>query len=74
MDTTTGMLIAKIINPARTRKEIAPFYADAILMEHYKEADPDWMDINEHIRNRWSQSGLEYIKRLAWKIVDSKYS
>lgn len=53
-----------IISTAKTRDEAASLYA--YVRKH--EPETNWTAINTAIINRWSLSGLEYIKKLAWKM------
>lgn len=49
------------------RNEVAEEYATMLIL-----ADADWIGwplLNAAVVRRWSVSGLEYIKRRAWKIV-----
>jgi hypothetical protein len=47
------------------RKDIAVTYALAL-----RSSDPtDWQQVNEAVIERWSFSGLEWIKKQAWKKV-----
>lgn len=48
---------------SKDRKAMAGVYA------RYLDAnDVDWGVVNAAILTRWSMSGLQYIKTLAWKI------
>ena len=60
MDTTRA--IVDEIESGATQKSVAMTYAFAI-----KSRDKtDWPVVNRAIIARWSRSGLERIKRLAW--------
>jgi len=50
------------------RKEVALTYAFCI--ESSEEID--WKRINTAIVERWSRSGLGYIKRMAWRLIGEK--
>lgn len=50
------------------QKSVALTYALAI---RSREAT-DWETVNQAIIGRWSISGLERIKRMAWKLVGEK--
>jgi len=49
-----------------TRRHVAQSYALVMRSVH----DADWPSINAAILDRYSLSGLEFIKREAWKIND----
>ena len=48
-----------------TQKSVALTYALAI---RSREAT-DWAAVNQAIISRWSVSGLERIKKMAWKLI-----
>ena len=50
-----------------TRKEMAEVYAKAIQIE---VGYIDWPILNRAIMDRWSRSGLRFIKERAWRIVE----
>lgn len=52
--------------PEITRDDIAQTYAMALVSSW----PTDWKKANAAILERWSKSGLEYIKVRAWKIVE----
>ena len=58
---TTFTLLLEIGMYEMKRKDIALTYALAMR----SSANTDWAAVNEAIIERWSRSGLEYIKRLA---------
>jgi len=62
---TTGILLNLINNRNTTRDALAHAYADGIAADR----PPNWAVVNRLIMARWSPSGLEYIKRKAWKII-----
>lgn len=62
-------LMEEIENTAMKRKDVALTYAMAMCATSEVK---DWKAINAAIVARWSDSGLKYIKRLAWKIRDEK--
>ncbi len=65
----TEVLLRNIADKHFKRKNIATVYAFAI-----KSSEPtDWETVNKAIINRWSESGLDYTKRLAWKDVESNH-
>lgn len=55
-----------VTNKATTRDDVIPTYASLInrMQEGY---DVPWDDVNRVIGNRWSLSGLTYIKKRAWQ-------
>jgi hypothetical protein len=53
--------------PEISRNNIARTYRSAIESEHNGEERIDWEKVNAAIIERWSKSGLQYIKRRAWK-------
>jgi hypothetical protein len=52
----------------RTRQDAAEYYAKLIMGKFVK--DEEWVGINNIVKGKWSESGLKYIKRRAWKTVD----
>ena len=60
----TKELMEAIKDKLNTRKDIAKIYGQAL-----KEglAGTDWKLVNQAIIERWSITGLIYIKNLAWK-------
>lgn len=62
-----SVLLMETMCHPMTRRSIAMTYR--LAMEQEKDADGekiDWSKVNAAIIKRWSVSGLEYIKRLAW--------
>lgn len=59
--------IIKVWDKSLKRNDIAVFYAN--LLQFVPAISPAWPEINNAINERWSLSGLEYIKTKAWKIV-----
>lgn len=55
------------IRAAKTRKDAAAVYADAL--REWTTDGVSWPEINGAILARWSVSGLDWIKKLAWKEV-----
>lgn len=47
---------------ARTRIDAANIYADGLQCQ----GEIDWPRINAYLIERWSRSGLAYIKKQAW--------
>lgn len=56
-------LLEEVAMPQITRKTIALTYAYAMR----SSVPVDFAKVNRAIIERWSFSGLEYIKQLAWK-------
>lgn len=53
---------------ANKRRDIAHMYAWLLLFSQY--ADFDWPKIHNAVLSRWSNSGLHFIKRQAWKLLN----
>lgn len=68
MDNTE--IISAIKDKKNFRKDIAPMYEELFESNYNISIDHEgfWRTINEAIINRWSNSGLIFIKELAWKI------
>jgi hypothetical protein len=60
---TTTTLLTEISLPKFNQTDIALTYAMALR----SSAKTDWSMVNRAIIERWSFSGLERIKKLAWK-------
>lgn len=58
-----GFAVRSVISRGATRDDVARVYAQ-LLAE-----DIDWEDVNGAILERWSESGLAYIKSEAWKLA-----
>lgn len=56
-------ILGQIANPQMKRADIALSYASCIR----QRGSIDWPKVNRAITDRWSLSGLSYIKGLAWK-------
>lgn len=65
-----SVLLSEIAMPQMKRKDIALTYAMALLSSERNIVD--WKKVNEAIIARWSFSGLEWIKKAAWKFVKEK--
>ncbi len=64
----TQTLLDKIGNKVFKRKDVAATYALAI-----RSSEPtDFALVNKRIIERWSRSGLEFIKNEAWKIAEAR--
>lgn len=66
--TQTQILLEYVGNRNLYRKHVAEAYSRAL---HHQITKVDWKTVNAAIVKRWSQSGLEYIKRLAWRKSDA---
>ena len=64
-DHTADLLSA--IAAAKKRDDVVPAYAAAIVADLIPPA-LDWRAVNIAIIGRWSHSGLDYIKKGAWRI------
>ncbi len=63
-------ILTEIETKACTRDVVAETYSQLLkLYRSSKEADWDWAKINRAIIERWSKSGLLYIKGKAWKLA-----
>ena len=60
-------LLQEIRNKRFKQKDVALTYAMAIQSSEPK----NWKEINDAIIERWSLSGLERIKRVAWKKIEA---
>ena len=59
---TTETLLREIASGA-TQADVASTYGLALC----SSAETDWARVNEAIIKRWSKSGLQRIKTMAWK-------
>ena len=59
-------IMATIENRKMTRREVAEVYALGVRLRAYNILD--WRRVNTAIVERWSVSGLTWIKREAWKM------
>jgi hypothetical protein len=62
-------LLDTIADPQATRDKVAFEYGWALGTRDM--TDPEWPTVNSAIIERWSESGLAYIKNKAWRIVTS---
>ena len=67
VDCTRTILTA--IREGLPQREIASDYGLALVSAAHDADNPDWSAINRAILDRWSMSGLEQIKRDAWKLA-----
>jgi hypothetical protein len=61
----TDALLWDIKNQEVKRDSVAATYALAL----QTSVSTDWLKVNQAIIARWSMSGLEYIKKRAWKLA-----
>ena len=61
----TGQLLGEIADTRITQRSVALTYRLAMIAEQHGET-VDWPKINRAIMNRWSRSGLERVKKMAW--------
>ena len=59
----TNVLLSEIVDKKSKRKIIAQTYALAL----ESSCPTNWKKVNSAIVERWSFSGLKYIKKLAWQ-------
>lgn len=57
--------VTQLLRESPTRDDAAQLYA-ACLSNYGPDAD--WRSINEAVIDRWSLSGLRYVKDRAWKL------
>jgi hypothetical protein len=65
----TEAILPIVAYPSR-RKDVVPIYATAILYEVFARpavSKTRWSVVNDAIIDRWSVSGLVWIKTRAWK-------
>lgn len=58
----TQVLLREIAMPEAKQKDISTTYALALRSSDHT----DWITVNRAIINRWSMSGLQRIKNMAW--------
>jgi hypothetical protein len=64
MSASTRTLVLVTQHPAVKRIDMADWYRKALANSNHAT---DWATVNAAIIDRWSESGLKYIKRKAWK-------
>lgn len=62
-------VIAREIEQGATQGQVAKTYALAIMGG---DRSTDWAAANKSITERWSRSGLERVKSMAWKHVNEE--
>ncbi len=68
--TTKTEEILQQLREAKNRYEAAGAYANGVAA-HSRRVYLNWPTINRYIVNRWSKSGLIFIKREAWKLIEA---
>lgn len=68
----TQVLLQDIGSKEAKRKDVALTYAMAMKSEAQGPDQPDWAVVNKAIINRWSRSGLDWIKKRAWDIAEGR--
>jgi hypothetical protein len=64
----TETLLIMISDRLMHQEDLSLFYAAAIM----SMTPPDWAKINKAIMDRWSVTGLNHIKKLAWNRLGYK--
>lgn len=67
-----GMIETECADKSITQKSVALTYALALRAKAIGGVEVDFKRANRAILDRWSMSGLERIKTLAWKYVEGK--
>lgn len=57
-------ILQEVAETRSTRRQVAHTYSYLIELGHQ-----EWHDVNAAIKKRWGVSGLQGIKKAAWKIV-----
>lgn len=57
-----GQLLSEVADERTTRDDVVLTYAFCL-----RQGDVDWVMINRAVIERWSLSGLKYIKERAWR-------
>jgi hypothetical protein len=65
----TASLWAAIYDKSHSRDDVAEAYAERLRVAG---SESGWKSFNEAIIERWSKSGLAYIKENVWKIARAK--
>ena len=67
------MSIFTVIEHAKRRDDVVIAYADELLRDGRFSVPVServvWRDVNQAIIDRWSESGLNYIKDRAWQLI-----
>jgi len=64
----TNVLLAEIADDEMKRRDVALTYAMALVARE----TVGWHAVNKAIIERWSKSGLMWIKKQAWRIAGRK--
>lgn len=67
----TASDVQLLVTPKAKRLEIAEAYAELLMSNWSQLGELDVAALNEAIVNRWSLSGLVWIKERAWKIAQT---
>lgn len=67
LSTPTQTILNEVNVLRLTQRQVAKTYALAIL----DQANVDWTLVNRAIMDRWSRSGLNNVKHMAWKILEA---
>ena len=67
MQNCESVLLMECGIPEIKRNSIAMTYRLAMEADRDGREKIDWLKVNTAIINRWSKSGLKYIKERAWK-------
>jgi hypothetical protein len=62
------VIICAALSDAADRDHAARIYSRAIYNERVNDWGINWVEVNQTIIHRWSESGLRYIKDMAWKL------
>jgi len=65
LENITKTILSEIAMPKLKQSDIAKTYALAITSDE----KIDWSEINQAIITRWSRSGLNRVKQMAWHII-----
>lgn len=65
LENITKTILSEIAMPKLKQSDIAKTYALAIKSDE----KIDWSAINQAIITRWSRSGLNRVKQMAWRII-----
>jgi hypothetical protein len=69
---TDERIYSEIADKKYKRNHLAETYKEMIRDQLVNRSTFDWPKINAAIIERWSISGLVYIKERAWKILDQE--
>ena len=64
------VMLNEIAQPDTKQKSLALTYAMSIASSEAMSID--WKKVNNAIISRWSRSGLERIKKQAWRLIEQK--